>query len=468
MKHALLGSVLSLALGLAGHAQSVPGGPNGAPGVWEALTVPALAAGDHIQSVVNDPVHPGHFYIAAGNNDGRAIKWYRTTDFGDTWVLRNNTTMHGNPWGFSIDSNPNRNPATSPAIYSPAGYGDTGAWKSVDGAATWTRLAGADAAFGPYNPFGSLLTDLYHLCVLPDDPPNHVLASYHYYFKNNSEGGFGETWDGGATWAIHPPMGGHGTSHYVIPISATTWCVIAQDNNGQNGIWRTTTAGRTGGSAGAKFRDGTISASAWSKVSPLEHMHGSFSAHQAQNGAWYIASYTSIAKSTDAGATWQVLASGNWPGTGAGVRASNVVTTATYVYTNFQPGPPQHARALLTNDTVWDRTFAGTTAATGGNPYGTAVAYASSISKYVILMSSETTLWRFIEGTASTPPTTPPVTPPVVTPTPTPAPTTTAAGGDDGGDKKCGCGTSDPRGGAWGWLCLGAALLAGTLRNPRR
>ena len=149
-------------------------------GVWEKLTVPSLAAGDHVQSVMADPANPGHYYIAGGNNDGRKIKWWRTTDFGDTWVLRNDMAMNGNPWGFSIDPNPDRDPATPPTLYSPAGYGSTGAWKSTDGAATWTRLAGADAAFGPFNPFGTMLTDLYHVEILPDDPPNHVLATYHY------------------------------------------------------------------------------------------------------------------------------------------------------------------------------------------------------------------------------------------------------------------------------------------------
>jgi hypothetical protein len=121
-------------------------------------------------------------------------------------------------------------------MWSPSGYGAVGAWKSTDGGQTWVRSAGADAAFGDYNPFGQTLTDLYHIEILPDDPPNHVLATYHYGFKNASDGGFGETWDGGATWVIHPPPAGIGTSHYVIPISATTWAVISQDNNGQNGI----------------------------------------------------------------------------------------------------------------------------------------------------------------------------------------------------------------------------------------
>ena len=132
-------------------------GPSGMAGVWEKLTVPSLAAGDHVQSVMADPANPGHYYIAGGNNDGRKIKWWRTTDFGDTWVLRNDMAMNGNPWGFSIDPNPDRDPATPPTLYSPAGYGSTGAWKSTDGAATWTRLAGADAAFGPFNPFGTML-----------------------------------------------------------------------------------------------------------------------------------------------------------------------------------------------------------------------------------------------------------------------------------------------------------------------
>ena len=98
-------------------AAAVPGGPTGTEGVWEALTVPGLAAGDLIQSVMADPVNPGHFYIAAGNNDGRKIKWWRTLDFGDTWTLRNNTDMGGNPWGFSIDPNPARNHATLPTLY---------------------------------------------------------------------------------------------------------------------------------------------------------------------------------------------------------------------------------------------------------------------------------------------------------------------------------------------------------------
>jgi hypothetical protein len=381
------------------------GGPSGTPGVWQPITIaqlnggnPAVQDGDVIQSIMADPAVPGAFYLGAGNNDGRAIKWLRSVDFGDTWQLRNDTTMRGSPWGFSIDPNPLRAAGTLPTLYSPAGYGSFGAWKSTDGAQTWTRLAGADTAFGPYNPFGESLTDLYHIAVLPDDPPRHVLATYHYSFRDRDDGGFGESWDGGTTWVIHPPPDDIGTSHYVLPVSATTWCVIAQSNDGINGIWRTTTAGRIGGSVGANFRDGTISTAAWTKVSEAEHVHGSFQAFRTTNGTWYVPAWTSIMKSTDHGASWQTLVSGNWPGTFAGVNTSNLVATATYVYANSFVETTQ-ARARLDDDLNWDRAYSPPTTANGANPYGTATAYAASIGSHVILMGDHTRgiVWRYIE-----------------------------------------------------------------------
>lgn len=396
---------------------AVAGGPSGAVGVWENIGANLLGkvAGDTIQSVISDPVNPGTFFLATGENDGRKIKWYRTTNFGDSWTMLNGAAMAGNPWGFSIDPNPSRNPATPPTLYSPAGYGSFGAWKSVDGAATWTRLTGADPVFAPYNPYG--LTDLYHLQVLPDDPPNHVLATYHYgmgsydgvnpckdtngFNTGCADGGFGETWDGGATWVVHKPVPGIGTSHYVIPISATTWCVISQSSDvspGFNGLWRTTTAGRVGGTAAQKYRDGTISTAAWTKVAPLEHAHGSFGYWRSPSGIWYIAAFQNIAKSDDQGATWQVLAGpGYWPGTFAGVQSTNLVGTGSSLYSNYFQNPG-NARASLADDTNWTFNYFSPAPQSGGAPFGTAVAYASTIGKYVILMGNYGgELWRYIE-----------------------------------------------------------------------
>jgi hypothetical protein len=383
------------------------GSPPGTTNTWVQLTLPNYLTGDYCQSIVVDPANPGTLITACGNNDGRMIKWYRTTDYGDTWTIANGMAMHGNPWGFSIDPNPSRDPSKAPTLYSPAGYGSLGAWKSTDGAVTWTRLAGADTAFGTYNPFGTASTDLYHTAILPDDPPNHVLATYHYYFKNNTEGGFGETWDGGQTWVVHPPPPGVGTSHYVLPISATTWCVISQVGNGANGIWRTTTAGRTGGTAANKYRDGTISPSAWAKVSDVEHSHGSYTPLRIGT-AWYSAGQSptggSIWKSTDDGATWTNLAPGYyWPTPPnkafMNKNVSGLAATGNYIYSNWFYGP-EIARAPVSNEKDWRRDYTTTPAGLtgeGGNPLGNAATHDAASGKWMVFMATNVGVWRYIE-----------------------------------------------------------------------
>ncbi len=376
-------------------------------GVWTSRSLPGLASPDTVQTVLVDPVRPSDYYAFAGSNGGPTIKVYRSTDFGDTWVDVNTTAgITGNPWGASIDSNPARDPGTIPTMWAPSGYGAVGAWKSTDGGVTWKRSAAADKAFGTYNPFGATLTDLYHIRILPDDPPNHVLATYHYYFKDIPDGGFGETWDGGTTWVVHPPPTGIGTSHYVIPISGTTWAVIAQDNGGANGIWRTTTAGRVGGTEAAKFRDGTISSAAWTKVDTLEHCHGSHENVILKDGTIFATGCTNGARSTDHGATWtHFTATGSWspPHQFEQSDMSNLAVTERFIYTNFLSGSPQLRRAPIADPIggeKWSFDYAATPPDMheGGAPFGMASSFDASRGEWVIVAGTiGSGLWKYVE-----------------------------------------------------------------------
>ncbi|MFT3923235.1 MAG: hypothetical protein QM778_11945 [Myxococcales bacterium] len=373
-------------------------------GVWVRHVLPGIASIDTVQSVVGDPVRPSDFYAFVGSNSGPTIKVYASTDFGETWENRNVTAeLTGNPWGASIDPNPKRDPSTAPTLWSPSGYGAGGAWRSTDGGRTWQRSEACDTAFKPYSPFGG--TDLYHVQILPDDPPNHVLATYHYYFRDNSEGGFGETWDGGQTWVVHPPPVGVGTSHYVVPVDATTWVVIAQDNNGQNGIWRTTTAGRTGGSAAKKFRDGTIDAAAWQKVDTLEHAHGSHQNVRLPDGSLLVTGWVNGAVSRDMGATWQHFSeNGSWapPHQFEQANMTNIAVTERFAYTNFLANPTLARAPLnaLVGAANWDVEYCERPAnyTVGGGPFGMASSYNADASRWVVIAGSlDGSIWKYVE-----------------------------------------------------------------------
>jgi len=375
-------------------------------GVWVRRDLPGLVVGtDTVQSILVDPVRPSDIYAFVGSNNGPTIKVYQSKDFGNTWTNVNTTlAITGNPWGASIDPNPTRDPNTVPTMWSPSGYGNIGAWKSVDGGVTWKRADSADLAFAAYNPFGDKLTDLYHTRILPDDPPNHILVTYHYAFKNVSDGGFGESWDGGANWVVHPPPVGIGTSHYVIPISGTTWAVIGQDNGGNNGIWLTKTAGRSGGTAGAKFRDGTISTSAWAKVDTLEHAHGAHGNVVLKDGTILATGLTSGARSTDHGATWSHFTDGDWaaPHQFSNSIMNNLAVTDRYIYTNALSEPTM-ARAPLADPIgadKWDIGYCAIPAGftRGGGPFGMVSSYNATIKKWVLLAGTvDGALYKYVE-----------------------------------------------------------------------
>jgi hypothetical protein len=109
-----------------------------------------------------------------------------------------------------------------------------------------------------------------------------------------------------------------------------------------------------GGTAALKFRDGTISTSAWAQVSQHAHVHGAYTPVKVGN-AWYSpglsASEGSIWKTTDEGATWINLVPGYyWPSPPnpafMNKRVTGLAATATYLYSNTG-SLPELARAPI-------------------------------------------------------------------------------------------------------------------------
>jgi hypothetical protein len=312
-------------MGGSGGGGLITGGPAvGALGVFEpVLKWPVSTHPIDGEALLADPARVGDFYFFYQEATPTAHERHvlKSTDFGNTWAGVEKTVVLGNAWGNAIDPNPHRDPNTPPTMYAPAGFQNNGLWKSTDGAVTWVDLfanhhdgvmpkTGGGTVTFPADKVGGHV-DFYQVHILPDDPPNHILVTYHYGAEGQPTP-VGESKDGGQSWEIHLiPWGG---SHYVYGLDANTWLLISGDGS-NGGIYRTTTAGRV---------NGQISAAAWTLVDPMEHMHGAFTPwFDSANHALYFAGTRGIKRSTDGGASWTTVSANT---------ASTLVATKDFIY----------------------------------------------------------------------------------------------------------------------------------------
>jgi hypothetical protein len=334
-----------------------------------------------VQSIRVDPVRPSDFYAFAASSPVTAV--LTSTDYGATWTsVKTTSEMNGNPWGAAIDPNPCRDPATAPTLYSPAGYGSTGLWKSVDRGVTWTQLFTGDNVFSAYTPYGTI-PDVYAVHILPDDPPNHLLLTFHGNWVDPTNGkkdtsidaGFGESTDGGKTWAVHRSPEGAGTSHYMIVVDSNTWLSISQDT----GIWRTTSAGRM---------NGAISPAAWTKVDDLVHEHGSYQPYvDPTSGDIYSPGLHGIKRSTDHGATWSsVYTNGGY--------MSGVIATKKFLYASDLYGV-ELVRSDASGNMFSPYTTKPDDMKYGSAPYGNAASFDGA--HWIIVTGNIDGLFRYIE-----------------------------------------------------------------------
>ena len=243
-----------------------------------------------VQDVVADPARASDLYAFTCYQGV-----WKSVDFGQTWAKINTGTNGaaldgGKLWTAAIDPNAQRDPSTSPTLWTATGNAAAGVWKSIDGGVSWTshpvnNTTAAQASNNSY--FGN---DVYALDV---DPGNslHLIAGFHGY------PGISESTDGGSTWTTITVPAGIGASLYPFFVhtgsaatTSTTWLTQAQWDSNIDGIWRTENAGTT-----------------WTHVAPtLEHKHGSSQFFMAGNGVVYAPSVNpnGIFRSIDSGKTW--------------------------------------------------------------------------------------------------------------------------------------------------------------------
>jgi hypothetical protein len=351
------------------------GGSGGPTGEWVEIDVPINYDDCGAQTMLVDPARPSDFYalVCAGSDAGTL----KSTDFGQTFERVDTRGFSGNPTGGAIDPNPCRDPSTPPTLYSTAFGADLGLWKSVDGGVNWRQMIPEERGSVPglecsdYWP-----PDFYGVAVLPDNPPHHILVTYHAAAWNCAAGGFAESLDGGETFIEHRGPSGWGSSDYPVVIDSQTWLIV----NEEDAVWRTTTAGRV---------NGVVSPDAWTRVSSAGHTHGSFQAFVTPE-AIYIPGKGGIFRSTDKGATWD-----NVYDVGQNFMDS-VIGTERYLYANAFYAPELKRASADTGSDWEDYTDLPGGMGQGPAPHGAATSFDGS-NWVVITANDDSGIWRYVE-----------------------------------------------------------------------
>jgi photosystem II stability/assembly factor-like uncharacterized protein len=254
---------------------------------------------------------------------------WKSTDCGATWSKINtgaNGAMldKGRNWTIAIDRTDSR------IIYTCAGYGPNGVFKSVNGGVDWQQLFAPDFAETlPYKGFVEKITI---------DPTNHthLLVSFHAPCMIAPHGGgcLAESMDSGATWRIvdSPAQWTEGDGQTMI--DDKTWFF----GNG-GGLWRTSDGG-----------------SSWTEV----YKDGSGSVFTAEDGSYYVAGRFTTLHSSD-GVNWVELEGSHG---GASVNGSSPITSdGTHIYSaqgaygGSEPTGGWYWSAPARNPTSWSNVF---------------------------------------------------------------------------------------------------------------
>jgi hypothetical protein len=341
---------------------TVTGAAAGTPGTWQNVTpsgVNMSATGDNFgaQDAMVDPARKTDVYAFVTYQGV-----WKSTDAGATWTKVSKTggpMDQGKTWGEAIDPNPNRNPATPPTMYAPAGNSSAlGIYKSTDGGVNWTQT---------YTDPGGYGRDIYNIDIDPNNS-QHVIATFHDSNK------IVESKDGGATWIGRGAVAGATQSSYLFFVTSNVWLMVSQWTD-TNGTYRSEDSGNT-----------------WTKVSTNEHFHGNCQPYFGPNGVLYLPGAHGIQKSTDLGKTWNSV---------FGSPENSVVATASYLYASdgwatMGTWDPNMVRSAVTDGTSWSSYTTKPGTMTNGTKRAT-VAFDGT--HYVIIsLNWDAGFWRYVEN----------------------------------------------------------------------
>lgn len=297
-----IGFTLSIKPGAGGGGGGGGGGGTGGgtgtitTGVWTNVTPSNmdlnndLGCGNFgVETVAVDPNNSGTFYAHA---DCQGI--WKSTDYGATWTGPINTGINGSTIGNCAGGITLLPTGSTPTLVEACIRGATGFWASTNGGVDWTS----------YNigPLPSNRQDVYWPSVDPYNAQHIVMTGHEQNYIVESFNG-GQTWSNVSMASGMLEPGGTGFAFFINTgasnTTATTMIWTAQQSGGAYGTWRTTNDGAS-----------------WTQVSTNEHPHGSMQIYQPGGGVVYMpGAYGScgwgVQRSTDYGATWSCVGSGN-------------------------------------------------------------------------------------------------------------------------------------------------------------
>jgi hypothetical protein len=256
-----------------------------------------------IESIAPDPVDPNRVYMAAGMyltaGNGSILS---STDMGQTWVRNNiSAPMGGNADGRSMGERLAIDPRLTSTLY--FGSRNTGLWKSLDSAKTWTQVLGFPTT-GATN--GDAGAGGYGLTFVVFDgssgsPGSPTPAIYVGVGATNGTGLY-RTTDAGASWEAVAGQPTGMMPHHAVLDGCGKLYLAYNNGSGPNSI-----------TSGAVWVFNTASGT-WANVSPPQTGggFGGIAADAAHPGTLIVTtidrwSRDEIYRTTDGGTSWAAL-----------------------------------------------------------------------------------------------------------------------------------------------------------------